>query len=86
MLDLIYNIGGKNFFGGFPVFRKALILRNWIKVAEESHREEEINGEQNKTMERRNDVVRDWFLDAIKDEPFFLNPDCPPKRLSMIPG
>ena len=86
MLDLIYNIGQERFFGGFPVFRKALKLRNWIKVAEESHRLEEINGEHNETMERRNKIVRGWFLDAIKDEPFFLNPDCPPKRLSMIPG
>ncbi|MCH9020380.1 MAG: hypothetical protein IIA73_08460 [Proteobacteria bacterium] len=86
MLDLIYNIGRDNFCGGFPVFQKALEFRNWIKVAEESHRLEEINGKHNETMERRNEVVRGWFLDAIKDEPFFLNPDCPPKRLSMIPG
>ena len=86
MLDLIYNIGQERFFGRFPVFRKALKLRNWIKVAEESHRLEEINGEKNETMKRRNEVVRDWFLDAIKDESFFLNPDCPPKKLSMIAG
>ena len=86
MLDLIYNMGRKKFFGGFPVFRMALEFRNWIKVAEESHRLEEINGEHNETMKRRNEVVRDWFLKAIEDEPFFLNPDCPPKRLSMIPG
>ena len=86
MLDLIYNIGRDNFCGGFPVFQKALEFRNWIKVAEESHRLEEINGKHNETMERRNEVVREWFLDAIEDEPFFLNPECPPKRLSMIPG
>ena len=65
--------------------RRAQGLRR-IKVAEESHRLEEINGRHNETMKRRNEVVRDWFLDAIKDEPFFLNPDCSPKKLSMIPG
>ncbi len=86
MLDLIYNIGRANFCGGFPVFQKALKFRNWIKVAEESHRLEEINGKHNETMERRNEVVRDWFLDAIKDEPFFLNPECPPKNVSMVRG
>ncbi|MFQ5783609.1 MAG: hypothetical protein ACE5H8_02145 [Alphaproteobacteria bacterium] len=87
MLDLAYNMGTEGFFSGFPVFREALKFRNWIKVAEQSHREE-VNeeGKVNEGMQNRNKVVRGWFLEAIKDEPFFLNPDCPPKRLSMIAG
>ena len=86
MLDLAYNIGVVGFFEGFPEFRKALEFRNWIEVAEQSHRKEEIDGKTNEKMAARNIIVRDWFLDAIEDEPFFINTDCPYKSLSMIAG
>lgn len=86
MLDLAYNMGVDGFFEGFPVFREALEFRNWIEVAEQSHRKEEIDGKTNETMARRNVIVRDWFLDAIEDEPFFINTGCPYKSLSMIAG
>ncbi len=87
MLDLAYNMGTTRFAEGFPVFRDALKFRNWLKVAEESHRKEvDEEGNVNEGMQNRNKVVRGWFLDAIKDEPFFVNPDRPPRRLSMIPG
>ena len=87
MLDLIYNIGNKRFFyPEFPLFHEALAFRNWIEVAEESHRNEVINGKHNETMARRNVVVRDWFLEAFEDEPFFINTGCPYKSLSMIAG
>lgn len=85
MLDLAYNMGTRGFSEGFPVFKKALEIRNWIKVAEESHRKEvDDKGEVNTTMHERNHIVRNWFLEAIKVEPFFLNRDCPAKRLSMM--
>ncbi len=85
MLDLIYNIGNVGFFEpNFPEFRKALKFRNWIEVAEQSHREEVINGKHNETMAARNVVVREWFLKAIEEEPFFINTSCPYKSLSMI--
>lgn len=87
MLDLIYNIGNVGFFEpNFPKFREALAFRNWTELAEQSHRKEVINGKHNETMERRNLVVRDWFLKAIEDEPFFINTDCPYKSLSMFAG
>ena len=55
-------------------------------MVEESHREEVIDGKKNETMVERNNVVHDWFLKAIEDEPFFINTDCPYKSLSMIAG
>lgn len=86
MLDLAYNTGAHGFYTGFPVLVEALRYRNWIEVAEQSHREEEVEGKINDTIVQRNEVVRRLFLDAIKSEPFFVNPKCPPKRLSMFPG
>lgn len=85
MLDLLYNIGNVRFFyPAFPKFHDALKFRNWIRVAEESHREEKINGKKNDKIAKRNDIVRDWFLDAVDDEPFFINTGCPYKSLSMF--
>ena len=87
MLDMAYNMGAENFHEVFDDLHAALDLRNWIGVANESGREVKMDKDGNPgIMAIRNDVVRGWFLDAIKDEPFFLNPGCPPKRLSMIAG
>ena len=87
MLDIAYTMGVYGFYNAFGKFRAALELRNWIEVANQSGRKvnKDKHGNPGK-MAKRNDVVRGWFLEAIKDEPFFLNPDCPPKRVSIIPG
>ena len=83
MLDLIYNIGNERFFyPEFPMFHDALIFRNWLRVAEESHRDNEIKGVKNEKIEDRNIIVNKWFLDAMDKEPFFINVDCPYKSLS----
>lgn len=87
LLDLLYTIGYKGFFGsktekGFEKLAGALKYRNWIEAAEESHRidTDEKRG-LNENMQFRNKVVREWFLGAIKDEPFFVNPKCPKKNI-----
>ena len=85
MLDLIYNMGKENFFyPKFPMFHDALKFRNWPRVAEESHRDNEINGVKNLKIEDRNIKVNGWFMDAMDKEPFFIDVDCPHKRLSQL--
>ena len=92
LLDLLYNIGRKKFLGtkkapAFPLLHKALEYRNWIEVAEQSHREERNKqGEIMPGMVNRNTIVREWFLEAIGDDPFFVNPKCAPKSVSAIVG
>lgn len=83
MLDMAFNMGTKNFFNKFKKFRAALALRNWIKVADESERSaKDSNGVSIPNMPARNIKVRQWILDAIKEQPFFINPACPPKLVS----
>ena len=87
MLDIAYTMGVHDFFDGFPVLREALESRNWLKVADESGRKVKLDKQGNPgLMAERNVIVRGWFLDAFKDEPFFLNSDCPPKKLPVNPG
>jgi len=83
MLDLAYTLGARGLKDGFPVFGRALEFRNWIEVADQSGREakKDKKGNPNAKMVARNSIVRRWFLDAIKVEPFFLNPECSPKRI-----
>ena len=82
LLDLIYNIGYGNLFGTnkepkFKEFHKALKFRNWKEAAEQSHREEEDKeGKIVKGVVKRNKIVREWFLKASEEDPFFVNPDC----------
>ena len=85
MLDMAYTMGTKKFFEVFKRFRAALAGRNWIRVAAESKRsDKDANGNPIQNMPRRNKVTKDWILEAIRDEPFFINPDCPPKRLDFV--
>lgn len=87
MLDIAYTMGVKGFFDQYGKMKEALKFRNWLRVADESGREVKLdkNGNPGK-MAERNMVVRGWFLEAIKDEPFFLNPHCQPKQLSVRRG
>ncbi len=87
MLDLAYNLGTRGFFDGFTDFGEALRFRDWITVAKESHRK--IRDKNNKIMGgmvNRNKIVQTWFLNAIKDEPLFVNPHCPQKNVPMVRG
>ncbi len=87
MLDIAYTMGVDRFHTIFDVFHAAVDFRNWIAAANQSERRviKDIHGNPGK-MADRNKVVRGWFLEAINDEPFFLNPDCTHKKLSTIPG
>ncbi len=87
MLDMAYTMGVAGFYRGFPVLTEALKSRNWLKVADESGRRviSDIHGNPG-LMADRNKIVHGWFLEAFKDEPFFLNSDCPPKLLPVKPG
>ena len=87
MLDLAYNLGTPRFFHGFPRFKSALALRDWATVAKESHRN--IMDKHNNIMGgmvNRNAIVQKWFLEALKAEPFFVNPHCPQKNVPMVRG
>ena len=93
LLDLIFNLGHDRFFGkgkftGFPKLLKALRYRNWKEVAKESHRKEK--NDKGVTMGgvvKRNIVVRDWFLTAGREDPFFVDPNCgPAKNVSALVG
>jgi GH24 family phage-related lysozyme (muramidase) len=93
LLDLLFNLGHDRFFGndiftGFPKLRTALTYRNWKEVAEESHRKEKDDkGEIMGGVVKRNKFVREWFLKAGEEDPFFVNPNCgPPKNVSAIVG
>lgn len=92
MLDLLYTIGFKGFFGsktdtGFEKLAGALKYRNWIEAAEETHRvDEDEAGEPNENMVNRNKVVRGWFLEAVKVDPFFVNPRCTINDISRVRG
>ena len=90
MLDLLFNMGTVGFIGTeddpkFPVFKEALKYRNWIEVAEQSHREvEDDKGEIMGGMVDRNAVIRGWFLQASEDDPFFVDPKCPRIKMNNI--
>ena len=87
MLDIAYSMGVDDFHDVFKRLHAALDIRNWIGIADQSGREVKKDKHGNPgIMAERNEVVRGWFLEAIKDQPFFLNPGCTPKKLSMIPG
>lgn len=87
ILDLAYNMGVRHFYDEFKKFRAALKIRNWVKVADESRRSEtDDKGNFLKSVQNRNNIVQGWFLLAINEEPFFVNPGCPPKSLNMMPS
>lgn len=85
MLDLAYNMGARNFASQFQEFKKGLDDRNWAKVAMESRRREtDKKGKFLEQVQNRNNVVQGWFLQAINEEPFYVNADCQPKPLDMM--
>ena len=72
-LDLIYNLGGPKFRSLFKRFQAAVKERNWKAAAAQSKRSETDEvGEPIQGVVDRNITVRDWFLRAALDEPFFL--------------
>lgn len=73
ILDMLFNLGQPGLLGrgekkGFPNFLRAVKQRDWRSASRESHRLTEQVGE------GRNRIVRDWFLDALAEEPEFVDP------------
>lgn len=68
ILDILFNVGRSRFERQFRRFPEAVRSRDWRTAARESHRLTEQVGE------ARNRIVRDWFLDALAEEPEFVDP------------
>ena len=68
ILDILFNVGRSRFEEQFKRFPVAVRRRDWRTAARESHRVTEQVGE------ARNDIVRNWFLDALAEEPEFVDP------------
>ncbi len=75
LLDMVYTSGAKGIREDFPVFTSAVRRRNWKLAAQESHRLQ--------PSAKRNQTVWDWFLQAARQEHFFIHPRCK-KRLNML--
>ena len=82
MLDLAFNMGVPRFFKLFTQFHDALKGRNWFEVANQSRRtEKDRRGNLLENVQYRNNVVQGWFLLAINEEPYYVNPNCNPTTL-----
>ncbi len=64
LLDMAFTTGATGTRDIFPKFTAAVRHRDWQEAARESNRDPG-NADRNK-------IVRDWFLDAARKEPFFL--------------
>lgn len=85
ILDLAFNFGLPEFFRLYVQFQKALSERNWFEVANQSRRKEtDKKGKFLENVQKRNNVVQGWFLLAINEEPYYVNPKCQPKPLSNV--
>jgi GH24 family phage-related lysozyme (muramidase) len=85
MLDIAYTMGAADFHEVFDDFEAALDYRNWKKVAAESRRTElDKQGNTDENMKARNDIVQGWFLKAIEEDPFFVDPECGTGSISTV--
>ncbi len=66
--DMVFALGIGNTVGIFTKFSDAVRHRDWTRAANQSNR---ISASVD-----RNAQVRDWFLDAAREEPNFVNPNC----------
>ncbi len=73
-MDMVYNMGIGKVTRGFPLFSAAVRIRDWKKAAVESDRHE--------VADERNRLVRDWFLEALKEEAAFVRPR---RRIKLKP-
>ncbi len=68
ILDLMFTGGVNIFEDDWPKFQEAVRNRDWRRAATESHRKTEQVGEE------RNAPVRQWLLNALHEERFWINP------------
>ncbi len=75
LLDIIYTLGLTELLGQFKTFNPAVRRRDWKLAANESSRK--------KIAPSRNQIVRQWFEQAAKQEPYFVNLLCT-KRIDFV--
>lgn len=73
LMDMVFNAGIIGVTRDFPVFSAAVGNRDWKTAAAESNR--------TTAAAVRNRTIRGWLLEALKEEPVFVNPGVK-KRLT----
>jgi GH24 family phage-related lysozyme (muramidase) len=81
LLDMVYTKGTRGTKRDFPDFTDAVRKRNWKLAAKESHRSS-VSPKPGVTPDR-NQIVRQWFEQAARQEHFFINSACPPNRIKI---
>ncbi len=81
LLDMVYTLGVVGTKTGYPDFTDAVRRRNWKLAAIESHRPS-VSPKPGLTPDR-NKIVRQWFEQAARQEHFFIEPACRPKRIKI---
>ncbi len=75
LLDMIYTLGLTNLLSIFHRFNPAVQWRDWKMAAIESSR--------SSVKDSRNQIVRQWFEEAARQEPFGVNRFCT-KRINLF--
>ncbi len=73
ILDMAYTLGAFGTRTAYPRFTAAVRRRNWKLAAQHSHRPQ--------VSAERDAIIRDWFKQAAKQEPFFIHPNCTKKLM-----
>ncbi len=76
ILDMAYTLGAFGTRTGYPRFTAAVRRRNWKLAAQHSHRPQ-VSG-------KRDAIVRNWFKQAARQEPFFIGDTKCRKPLSQL--
>ena len=75
LLDMIYTLGLTKLLARFKVFNPVVQRRDWKMAAIESSR--------SSVKDSRNQIVRQWFEEAARQEPFGVNMFCN-KRIDLF--
>ena len=75
ILDLAYTLGPTGTRDKYKDFTAAVRRRNWKLAAKESDRPQ--------VSSIRNGIVDQWLKQAAKQERFFIDPTCRPKRIKI---
>ncbi len=81
LLDMAYTLGPTGTRDTFKRFTAAARRRNWKVAAKESNRPQ-VSPQAGVTPDR-NQIVHQWFEQASRQEHFFIDPACPPKRIKI---
>ena len=81
LLDMVYTKGTRGIKRDFPKFTDAFRKRNWKLAAKESNRTG-VSPRPSVTPDR-NMIVRQWFEQAARQEHFFIDSACRPKKIKI---